>query len=131
MANTDPAAPSRTRLVTAAVSFVGGVGLLVASFILPGQSMRRGNWSPDQARAYQKASIKLHGLTHEFEHAGNKDQALTEKLSQAQAEYGELRTQLESAINRPNRVATTLQIIAGLLIVVGVITIVYRRAPSQ
>jgi hypothetical protein len=106
-----------------------GLGLLAASFLLPGQAVSRASWSPDQARAYQKASIKLHGLSHEFEHAaGSKDeQALKEKLDQAQAEYGELRSQLDAAINRPNHIASTLRIIGSLLIAVGAVAIYSKR----
>jgi hypothetical protein len=130
MANTEPSAPSASRYWPAALLVVG-LGLLATSFLLPGQSVSRASWSPEQARAYQKASIKLHGLSHEFEHAaGSKDQeALKEKLNQAQAEYGELRSQLDTAIDRPKHVATTLRVIGSLLIAVGAIAIFYKREP--
>jgi hypothetical protein len=129
MANIEPTEPTASRQLPAAIFLVAGLGLLAASFILPSQATSRGSWSPEQAQAYQRASAKLHGLSHELAHAaGSKDEpAIKEKVKEAQAEYGALRTQLDIAIDRPKHIATALQIGGSLLIAIGAIVMFAKR----
>ena len=129
MANIEPNGPSASRQLPAAIFLVAGLSLLAASFLVPSQATSRASWSPEQAHAYQRASVKLHGLSHELEHAaGSKDEpAIKEKVKEAQAEYGALRTQLDAAIDRPKHIATTLQIGGSLLIATGAFVMFVKR----
>src|SRR3954464_5912530 len=42
-----------------------GILVLAVSFFWPGQSVSRTAWPPEQAKAYQTASVKLHNLSQE------------------------------------------------------------------
>jgi hypothetical protein len=108
-----------------------GAGLIIWSFVKPSLSSARAAWSQEQADAYQQTSIKLHGLAHEAIHAAGsaKEQEVKAELEKAQAEYDVLRTQLESAISRPNRVAWILRIGGILFMAAG--AGVLHRAPHR
>jgi hypothetical protein len=105
-----------------------GILVLAVSFFWPGQSVSRTAWSPEQAKAYQTASVKLHNLSQErVATAGsNSDKANREKLTQAESEYKAIRAQLDSAIDRPKYITYALRIIGSLLVITG-LTLIYRR----
>jgi hypothetical protein len=113
----------------AALLLAGGILLIAVSFFWPGQSASRTAWSNEQAKAYGAASEKLHSLSQESVAAAgsNKDKATREKLVQAEAEYKELRVQLDSAIDRPKHITLALRITGSLLAIAG-LTLIYRRA---
>jgi hypothetical protein len=106
-----------------------GLASFAISFIWPNQATSRANWSTEDAKAYQSASVKLHALSHESVHAaGTKNEkAIREKLDQAEAEYNALRGELDSAIERPKQIRIALRV-AGLLSVAGGAAIFYKRA---
>jgi len=115
----------------AAILLAAGILLFLVSFFWPGQSMSRGAWSPEQAKAYEAASVKLHGLSQEtVASAGSeKEKSLRAKVEQAEAEYKVLRSQLDSAIDRPKHVTLALRICGSLLAIAG-LTLIYRRTNS-
>src|SRR5262249_49585846 len=62
-----------------------GFGLVTVSLFWPSSSMSRASWTPEQAKQYQSASVKLHSLTHVAAHP-SKDadlQAQKKELEQA------------------------------------------------
>ena len=113
----------------AAVLLAGGVLLLVVSFFWPGQSVSRSTWSPEQAKAYQAASVKLHGLSQETVAAAdsNNDKANREKLARAEVEYKAIRSQLDSAIDRPKYITYAMRIFGSLFAIAG-LTLIYRHS---
>ena len=108
-----------------------GILLLAVSFFWPGQSVSRAAWSPEQAKAYQAASVKLHSLSQEtVATAGsNNEKAIRAKLAQAEAEYKAIRSQLDSAIDRPKHITLALRIAGSLMAIAG-LTLFYRRAAN-
>jgi hypothetical protein len=94
-----------------------GAGLVVWSFVQSSLPRARAAWTQEQADQYQATAVKLHGLSHEAIHASGSPKEIEVKaeLEKAQAEYDVLRTQLESAIARPKRIAWIVRI-AGILI---------------
>jgi len=113
----------------AAVLLAGGILLLVVSFFWPGQSVSRSTWSPEQAKAYQAASVKLHGLSQETVAAAgsNNDKANREKLARAEVEYKAIRSQLDSAIDRPKYITYAMRIFGSLFAIAG-LTLIYRHS---
>jgi hypothetical protein len=82
---------------------------------MPASVTRSGAWTSEQAKQYQSASSKLHGLSHKLVHANPEEQrAVRDELRQAKAEYDGLRSQLDSARSRPQRWSWALRI-AGIL----------------
>lgn len=106
----------------------GGILLLAISFFWPGQSVSRAAWSTEQAKAYQDASVKLHSLSQETvgTAGANSQKALREKLDKAEAEYKAIRSQLDSAIDRPKHITLALRIFGTLMAIAG-LTLIYRR----
>jgi hypothetical protein len=122
--------PARHSIFAIAL-LAGGILLFALSFVWPGQAASRAAWSPEQAKAYDAASIKLHSLSQEtVAGAGsNNAKALRAKVDQAEAEYKVLRSQLDSAIDRPKHITLALRISASLLAIVG-LTLINRRAKA-
>ena len=112
-----------------AALLAGGIVLLIISFFWPGKSTSRAAWSAKQAQAYQAASVKLHSLSQQtVASAGaNKEKAIREKLSQAEAEYKAIRTELDSAIDRPRHIALIMRICGSLLAILSLLML-YNRA---
>ena len=133
MANPSAARPPVWRQVLAAFLLIAAIGLIAWSFILPGASNQRAAWSQEQARDYQAAAIKLHGLSHEFAHESREgnEEALRPELDKAQAEYDALRIQLESAMARPQRIAWILRFGGVLLAVGGAAILLLLPAPGH
>jgi hypothetical protein len=130
MAVSEPTQKPARQSPLAAILLGGGILVLVVSFFWPGQTISRAAWSDEQAKAYQTASVKLHSLSHETTAAAanaTADKALREKLDKAQAEYKAIRSQLDSAIDRPKYVTFAMRIAACLMAIVG-LTLIYRRA---
>jgi hypothetical protein len=132
MADIEPEAKPASQPVLPAALLAGGIALLVASFFWPGQSISRTAWSPEQAKAYQAASVKLHSLSQETAASAgrNNEKALREKLSKAEADYKAIRTQLDAAIDRPKHVTLFLRICGSLLAIIG-LSMIYSRAGNQ
>jgi hypothetical protein len=111
-----------------------GILLLAVSFFWPGQSVSRAAWSIEQAKAYQAASLKLHSLSQETvaKAGSDKDKALREKFVEAEAEYKAIRSQLDSAIDRPKHITRAIRIAGSLMAIAG-LTLIYRRtdAPAR
>jgi threonine/homoserine/homoserine lactone efflux protein len=126
--NEQPKQPARHSSL-AAVLLAGGILLLVVSFFWPGQSVSRSAWSPEQAKAYQAASVKLHGLSQETVAAAgsNNDKANREKLARAESEYKAIRSQLDSAIDRPKYMTYALRIFGSLFAIAG-LALIYRHS---
>ena len=115
--------------VLPALLLAGGILLLGVSFFWPGKSASEAAWSLDQAKAYQAASVKLHSLSQErVASAGtNNEKALREKLDKAESEYKAIRTELDSAIDRPKHITLIMRICGSLLATVGLLML-YNRA---
>ena len=129
MADNDEAKqPARQSSVAAALLAIG-ILLLAVSFFWPSQSVSRSAWSPEQAKAYQAASVKLHGLSQETVAAAgsNNDKANREKLARAEAEYNAIRSQLDSAIDRPKYITYAMRIFGSLFAIAG-LTLIYRHS---
>ncbi len=103
-----------------------GILLLAVSFFWPGQSVSRAAWSPDQAKAYQDASLKLHSLSQETIAKAGANKAFREKFAEAEAEYKIIRSQLDSAIDRPKHITLAIRITGSLLAIAGLM-LIYRR----
>jgi hypothetical protein len=117
------------RKALAAVLIVVGVAVVAMSLLWPGESLSRAAWSDEQAKKYQTASAKLHGLSHELGHAkGEQRAAVRQELKAAQAEYDVLRAELDSALSRPHRWSWTMRLCGVLAIVIGG-AILYRLPP--
>ena len=132
MADSEPAKQPTHRPAIAAGLLGMGILLLVLSFFWPGQSISRTAWSPEQAKAYQAASVKLHTLSQQtVTTAGsNSDKVNREKLAEAETEYKAIRTQLDSAIDRPKHLTYALRIVGALLAITG-LTRIYRRSGKE
>ncbi len=102
-----------------------GIVILIVSFFWPGQSASRAAWSPEQAQAYQAASVKLHGLSQQNIGAtgSNKEKALREQLAKAEAEYKQIRSQLDAAIDQPRHLRLILRIFGTLMAIAGLVLI--------
>jgi hypothetical protein len=129
MADDKPAGRPSLRTSLAGGLMVTGIGLLLISFFWSGRAASRASWSAEQAKQYQAASVKLHSLSQESVAAAgsNNEKALREKLAQAETEYKAIRSQLDSAIDRPKYITYALRILGSLMAIAGVM-LIYRRA---
>jgi hypothetical protein len=125
MADNEPETLSPRQTLLPGALMVAGILLLLVSAFWPGKAVSRAAWSPEQANAYQAASVKLHSLSQQsVASAGSNDeQALREKLANAEAEYKTIRTQLDAAIDRPKHLTLILRICGSLLAIVGLLMI--------
>jgi hypothetical protein len=132
MSRGEPANTLAWQPVLAALLVVGGFGLVAWSFVWPSVSNSTAGWSPEQARDYQAASAKLHSLSHQSVHAaGQENEAqVRAELHKAQAEYDLLRGQLDSALDRPWRMAWWLRLSGLTLVGVGGVSLYFRPPPS-
>ena len=98
---TDGSSPAKLnwRSALAAVALVAGIGLILLSVFCPGGSASHANWSPEQAKQYQQASLKLHSLSHAPNTSTEAEQqAYHRELKQAEADYQAIRAKLDSAM---------------------------------
>ena len=109
------------RMVAAISLLTAGIGLLAVSFVWTWWATGRASWSDQQALDFQAASSRLHSLSHEFAHEAGQGNTngLRSQLAEAQMRFGEMRARLESAQNRPKRVAMMIRIAGLLMAVVG------------
>jgi hypothetical protein len=89
---------------------LAGVVAIFSSLVWPALAMRRVLWSDEQARQYQQASAKLHALAHEMgdKASGKKGQGVPPELQQAQADYDQIRHQLDVARQEPARMSSAI-----------------------
>src|SRR3954464_7739875 len=82
----------------AALCITGGIVILLTSLLWPNKSTSHSNWSLEQAKQYQAASVKLHSLSHASLHAdpGTDPQTARKELQQAEDDYQAIRSQLDS-----------------------------------
>ena len=116
----------------AAVLLASGILLVLLSLFWPSGGVAHSNWSPEQAKKYQEASVKLHSLSHASVHSSSEvDQAAMRKdLQQAEAEYNAIRTKLDSAIDQPKRFSHMLRWTGIALMAVGGWGLYRLRAPA-
>lgn len=131
MASSEQETQRAPQPIGAASLLIGGILLVLASFFWPGQSSSRAAWSNEQAKAYDAASVKLHSLSQETVAAAgsNDEKALRAKVARAEAEYKVLRSQLDSAIDRPKHITLTLRIVGTLMAIAGLV-LIYKHAPN-
>lgn len=119
------------RSVLATISISVGILLILLSLFWPTRGGGQSNWSPEQAKKYQAASVKLHSLAHSTAHASAAEQQASRKeLEQAEAEYTEIRAGLDSAIDGPRRFSRVLRWTGVFLLAAGGLVIYRLRAPA-
>ena len=130
MTGSDPEQPFAWRSALPLVLLGGGVLLLLASLLLPATSRGPSNWSTDDAKQYQAASMRLHGLSQASVHAKPAEQQQMRKdLAQAQNDYDLIRQKLDSELDRPRRFALIIRVLGiGLLSLGGIGTYLGRHA---
>jgi hypothetical protein len=114
------------------IPLTGGIVLILLSLIWPTAAVSHGNWSPEKAKQYQSAAVKLHSLSHASLHASPDadQQAMRNELQQAEKDYQAIRSQLDSAIERPKHLAWALRVAGVALAISGGFAIYRGRAPA-
>jgi len=132
MTGNDPRQPFDSWKAIPAILLTSGIVLILLSLFWPTGTVSHANWSPDQAKQYQAASVKLHGRSHASVHPSPDadPQAMRKELQQAEADYKAIRTQLDSAINGPKRFALALRAAGIAILVAGGAGMYYFRAPA-
>ena len=133
MVDHEPATVATSRHVLAAIMLAVGIGAAVLSFAWTSISSGRSKWSNEQARKYQTAAAKLHGLSHEYAHQAREgnERGIRDRLAKAQAEYESLHALLESAIARPKQVAWALRVVGILLMAAGALGLFRGRTTRR
>jgi hypothetical protein len=123
---------SSIRTLVPPLVLILGCFLIAVSLIWPFSSTNHTGWSPEQAKQYQAASVKLHSLSHAAMHpTPDTDlKAQRKELEQAQEDYSAIRSQLDSAIAWPRQVAITMRIGGTLLGAIGAYLLFPKRATS-
>jgi hypothetical protein len=117
--NSDPA-NFNWRFALAALSLVAGIGLILLSVFWPSGSVSHANWSPEQAKQYQQASLKLHSLSHAPNtQTETAQQAYHRDLKQAESDYQAIRAKLDSAIDGSSTFLRTLRWGGAVLAAIG------------
>lgn len=109
-----------------------GCFLVAVSLIWHVSSTNHNGWSPEQAKQYQAASVKLHSLSHAAMHPTSDTdlKAQRKELEQAQEDYSAIRSQLDSAIAWPRQVAIAMRIVGILLGATGAYFVFSKRGSS-
>jgi Flp pilus assembly protein TadB len=116
MAINEPEHRTDWRTALAIALIATGLLLVVASVIIPAGAAAGTNWSPEQAKQYQAASVKLHSLSQSSAAATpEKRRELKSQLQDAEKDYASRRADLDSAIGRPNRMRWFLRL-AGVVV---------------
>jgi hypothetical protein len=116
MADNEPEHRSDWRTALAIALIALGLLIVVASVIMPASAAGGTNWSLEQAKQYQAASVKLHSLSHTSASANpEKQRELKSQLQEAEKDYASRRVDLDSAISRPTRVRWILRM-AGVAV---------------
>ena len=121
------------RTALPATSLAGGILLILLSLFWPSGATSRANWSAEQAKQYQAASIKLHSLSHASVHPGTDvdPQAQRKELQQAEADYKAIRAELDSAIDRPKHLILAFRVAGVTLVAAGGLGMYYARNPPE
>jgi cytochrome c biogenesis protein CcdA len=112
MADSEPEHRTDWRTALAIALIALGLLLVMVSVIMPAGTAGGTNWSPEQAKQYQAASVKLHSLSHSSASANpEKQRELKNQLQEAEKDYASRRADLDSAIGRPTRVRWILRMV--------------------
>jgi hypothetical protein len=132
MASSEPKRELDWRTLIPAVLVIGGILLILGSLLLPTSVTGRAGWSPEQAKKYQEAAVKLHSLSHASLHTSPEaDQpAKRKELQQAEADYNAIRSQLDSAIARPKKITWAIRLAGVALVAIGGFGLYHGRAPA-
>jgi hypothetical protein len=113
-------------------SIVLGLLLVMLSVFLPDKALTATSWSPEQAKQYQAAALKMHTLSHTAIHSTpDKQQQVRRQLQDAEKEYAIHRAELDAALARPHRTTTTLRVAGIALTAAGGIGAYMRRNDAQ
>jgi hypothetical protein len=127
MTDNEPERKLDWRAALPAMPLIVGIVFVLLSLFWP-NGASQSSWSPEQAKKYQSASVELHGLSHSMAHAKPDEQAaLNKKLQQAEADYKAIRSQLDSAIDRPGRISVVLRWTGIALMAIGGLTLYLMR----
>jgi flagellar basal body-associated protein FliL len=115
----------RSPLILIAVG-VALLGLSFASFV---HSDGRSVWTEEKAVQYQQAAATFHQLAHEAGHLGGSEDStrVNDNLQQAQSDFEQLRTELESARRGSIHWPVLLRIAGTTLAVAGAISFFATR----
>jgi Flp pilus assembly protein TadB len=110
MADNEPEHRTDWRTALAIALIAVGLLFVVSSIIIPAGAAGGTNWSPEKAKQYQAASVKLHSLSHSSASASpEKQRELKSQLQDAEKDYASRRADLDAAIGRPTRVRWILR----------------------
>ena len=132
MTDSDHGAAIDWRATISAIAISLGIGLIVLSLFWPSSpSAATASWTPEQAKQFQKASARLHELSHTPDNATPAQKVAHDReLKQAEAEFHTLHADLEAAINRSGRWTSILRFVGAGLIVCGFLGF-YRRTSGS
>lgn len=124
--------PSTRRLTVPYILLIGGMALVLLSSLLPAKLLSPSSWSTEQAKQYQAASLKLHSLSHAALHSTPETdrKAQQKELRQADADYKDIRAQLDAATSRPKHIAFALRVFGAGLLIIGGIALYRLRTPE-
>lgn len=110
-----------TRAIAGGALILLGLVVVAASYLPVGPMASRGNWSQQQAQEYQAASAQLHALSNKYanEAMSGNPHAMRAEVDEAKAHFDDLKTQLESAQNRPRLIAWLMRFGGALLAAIG------------
>jgi len=136
MVSSEPRKTLSWQQVAASLLLAIGCALVSLSFAWPRVAGGSAAWPKDQALRYQRAAANLHSLSHKYAQAAAQgdERAVRRELEQAHGEYSEVRSELDSAMARPKRLATIIRALGLVLAVVGAVAFYYsaqRASPSQ
>jgi hypothetical protein len=111
------------KALTPQLGIAGGTILLLASFVVPEQSLSQSAWTAEQAQRYQQSALRVHELAHEAGHSAEKGDAanIERELAAAQENFGEVQAELDSATERPRRFKAILRWSGIAIALVGIV----------
>jgi hypothetical protein len=123
-----PANHSGRGQLVAPICIAGGVLLIVASFLVPEQSIGGATWSAERAREYQQIALRLHELAHEAGHADEHGgSAKVERdLAEAKEAFQAVQMDLDATTRQPRLLRQALRwtgVAAAALGVVGYLAV--------
>jgi hypothetical protein len=121
MAPSEPPAEAGLRSKWFVVAVLGGVSLVALSF-LPAFASGKARWTPDKARAYQEASVKIQELSHKVaqESPDTVSRATSDEVNEALDNFDQLRHELESVRSQSGLWAIALRAIGICLVALGI-----------
>jgi hypothetical protein len=111
------------KLLTPQLGIVGGTILLLASFLVPEQSLSQSAWTAEQAQKYQQSALKLHELSHEVGHSDEHGDTanIERRLDEAKKNFAEVQSELDSATQRPRYFKSILRWSGVVIVSVGIV----------